>query len=455
MLRILQFQAFVAAYESLQRDGVSLSAFVEKYKGPLQLVASVADIKALIDRAGAWSSVHEVLSRVVSASLIGKRMFSFAMVHIIASEVSQTVDSDIAAFFKASDHTTASLVAGLKERLVKAVLAKVGIELLPVKRMVSVVYRTVTLKIPVDSVYDEVDKNIAAHLKTMVVAGELLDPLLCELSLVETHNEVVKIDREVLEPFALARAQANNLLGGVHWTSGEELVEKLTEKQQSLVQLDASFVIEIEFMKSLAGEEGTLMMQQLIMQCLPSATRTMTVTQSAEKLNDLAMSERANFCSSAGKGALNIVKEIVGHLQMKVPPPLTAARGNSFYEQVVSSLSYFVLLEADGADASNERALHGYAALAKQIADIEEVLKVEGAQVPLEQLSDLNIYSFLLTAEEKKKVVGWLKDSIKSMTLNPSVAIVAHEAEKGTAKSQNAKAAKKKSAYDAAKSFFE
>lgn len=96
---------------------------------------NAGDTKALTDMPGAWSSVQEVVSRVVSASQVGKRMFSFAMVHIIASEVSHAADWDIDGFFKAADHTAVSTVSALKERLVKALLDKVGVELLPLNRM--------------------------------------------------------------------------------------------------------------------------------------------------------------------------------------------------------------------------------------------------------------------------------------------------------------------------------
>lgn len=211
-------------------------------------------------------------------------------------------------------------------------------------------------------------------------------------------------------------------------------MEKLTQKQQALVQLDASFAIELELMNNMAGDEGTCMSQMLIMQCV-SSSRSLTVSQSADKLNDYAMSGRVKFSSLAARGALNIVNEIVGHLQMKVRPPLIAVEGNAFFEEVVSFLSYFVLMQVAAEDETESHTLHGHQALLKHIADVEEALEVDGFQFPLAQLSDLNIYS-LMGDDEQKKAAAWLKASINNMTLIPSVAVVAHTSEKGSAKSQ-------------------
>lgn len=171
-------KAFVAAFESLQRDGIELSTFAERYKGPLRLVANVEDIQSMLNRHGPWSSVHDVLNRVVASSAIGKRMFSFAMVHIIAHDVSQTIADGVSAYFKQVPKPTATSIAELKRRLVETVNNKTGIDVLPARRAVLMSYRSVEIKVAVDSVYDEVDKKVAAMLKSCGVSSGALQPLL-------------------------------------------------------------------------------------------------------------------------------------------------------------------------------------------------------------------------------------------------------------------------------------
>lgn len=275
-----------------------------------------------------------------------------------------------------------------------------------------------------------------------------------EFAAPESHT----IDQELMESFQLARSQANTLLGSYAWTCGEELVEKLVEKQQLLVQLDATFMLEIEFMRSMAGETGDKELQGRILECLPSQNCMFDVAASSAKLGALQSSERFRYSSSAGKGSFNIVREIVGHIKCKLPPPMTAAQGNEFYQKVKSALGFFVVYDSKG-DSGATTKHYGKEALSKQIMDIAGALEIkkEGGEevLQLESMSNFSIFNFFLNEDEKLLVAGWLKTAVSSLNIAPVVPTMPAEKSKSAQKAESAKRAKKKTAADAAMSFFE
>lgn len=215
-------KAFVAAFGSMHRDGMDIQAFIELHSASLPLALCLSDVMLLLNRKGPWSGVRDALGRVVGASLIGKRMFSFAMVHIIAFEVSEVIEKQVAEAL--GQKCTAESIKLVKQKTVAFVNGMIGIELLPDKRLVSMSYRGVIVKATVDSIYDEVDKRLAAGLKELALGAGKLAPLLCEADLVslEATEWAGGVAGDLLGDFRLARSQANNLLGSVSWSCGEE-----------------------------------------------------------------------------------------------------------------------------------------------------------------------------------------------------------------------------------------
>jgi hypothetical protein len=148
-------KALVAAFESLHRDGVSIKNLLDMHMDIMLLVCSVDDFACLVDRARPWASVREPLTRVVSCSEIGKRMFSFAMAHIIALEVSNFTDKEILGLMDGD--LLPKVVVAFKQKTVVATLAMPGFDVLPQRRLVQVRIRGALVKVGVESVYDEVD----------------------------------------------------------------------------------------------------------------------------------------------------------------------------------------------------------------------------------------------------------------------------------------------------------
>lgn len=150
-------KAFVAAFEPMHRDGMDSRNFVELHLVALQLALCLGDVMLLLNRKGPWPGVRDVLGRVVSSSSIGRRMFSFAMVHIIAFEVSEAIEAQVTNAL--NQKCTAETINHVKQEAVSQMNSMVGIDLLLEKRFVHMNYIGVAVKVTVDSVYVEVDKR--------------------------------------------------------------------------------------------------------------------------------------------------------------------------------------------------------------------------------------------------------------------------------------------------------
>ena len=448
-------RALVACFEAMHRDGIELASFVKLYSKTLPLVANLSDVECLLDRKGPWSGVREALARVVAASLIGKRMFSFAMVHIIAFEVSEAIDAGVQRAFSGSSPCTVQRIGSLKQGLLAKVQKKVGIDLLPQRRLVTVTYRGVAFKVHVDSVYDELDKKIAAEIKSAAVNRGDLAPLLCEAALVplDAAKASQSVDDELLTTYRLVRQQAFNLLDGQPWTSGEDLVELMVDKQLLFVQMDPSFGVDLEFFRAMSGEVGTLVLQERILQCLPSdGKQDLTLGACAEMLRNLMSSDVYRFCNASAKGSLAMVKDIIGALQMKVAPPLSLAKGNEFYEKVVASLAFFISHSPPGAQAASDVTYGKPAVDAKFQRLLDMDAKKEA--VKLEDLAEFNMYSFLLAKNQQEKVEHWTKAIVNTMCLAKKPLAIEPEAASSSS-SKKAKKAIAVSATDAAMDFVE
>ena len=173
--------------------------------------------------------------------------------------------------------------------------------------------------------------KVAAKLKDIAMQKQALEPVLCENDLLPDIDMLFEndLDEALLSNYKLARAQANTLLGSQPWSCGEELVERLDEKRQLLCQLDAAFSLDIEMFRALVGDVGKDILAAMILQSMPAAYKQKYINEVAVTLQELEAQGVYRFCNASAKGCLKMAKDIVGSLQMKMPPPCRAKRATA------------------------------------------------------------------------------------------------------------------------------
>ena len=145
------------------------------------------------------------------------------------------------------------------------------------------------------------------------------------------------------------------------------------------------------FWASLSGEQAKVRVQGLILNCLPHATRSRTLAQSAAALKDLVGSKVVSF---AGASWQRIVKTILGYVQSleQGAKPDFKVQTDPFLVNVKNSLNYFCVSPggAGGPAATG-------AAAAKALFDALEIAAGAG---PVTHAAITNVSRF-----------GWLLDT--------------------------------------------
>eukprot|EP00972_Heterocapsa_arctica_P092638 13660284-Heterocapsa_arctica.AAC.1 len=130
-----------------------------------------------------WDSVETELNNVIMTSGLGKRLFSFAIQHMLSQLVTKRMNIAVSELWKESEITLANIRAS-KKKILQSLQEGATMELLPSKRDLQVVYRGVPVDLKVCSMAEHFDLLIAAKAKGEAVACGTLQPLFCENDLV-------------------------------------------------------------------------------------------------------------------------------------------------------------------------------------------------------------------------------------------------------------------------------
>ena len=173
-----------------------------------------------------WESVEHDLNRVISSSMLGKRLFSFAIKQMLSQIVSKSMAAAVGEMWKAPEIILA-FIRELKRKTLEAVQEIDNIELLPGKRELQVGYRGAPVELKVNSMAEQFDMLVAALAKGEATQCGMLPGLFCEEDLVDKSSmqgaKASHIHMEVLQEAKEARTLANGLLHGDSCRNGETI----------------------------------------------------------------------------------------------------------------------------------------------------------------------------------------------------------------------------------------
>ena len=191
------------------------------------LVVPEDSVKAVMDEVMHWENVEKDLNRVIASSMLGKRLFNFAIKQMLSQLVSKKIATDVAKLWGLSEVTLAC-IREQKRNTCEALQEMDNIELLPAKRDLLLVYRGVPVEVKVHSLAEEFDMHVACLAKGEAVQCGTLPSLFCEDDLVVKdmimHKaETNHIHSEVLQEAREARTMANGLLKGDSCKNGDTI----------------------------------------------------------------------------------------------------------------------------------------------------------------------------------------------------------------------------------------
>jgi hypothetical protein len=211
-----------------------------------------------------WESVESDLNRVISSSMLGKRLFSFAIKQMLSQIVSKTIEAAVAEMWKKPEITLA-VIRDAKRKTLEALQEMDNIELLPPRRELLLEYRGAPVTVKVNSLAEQFDMLVAALVKGEAAQCGTLPGLFCEEDLV-VKNALPKaknshINEEVLQEAKEARALANGLLHGDSCKDGDTIcVTSLAACKLPALALPCCFAFFVALV--LAGAQHS-------MQCMP------------------------------------------------------------------------------------------------------------------------------------------------------------------------------------------
>jgi hypothetical protein len=404
---------FSQVFVNMKKERLSTRTFWDLYRESARLVLPVADVEVLLNAKGEWSDVSEHLDRVVAASPLGRKLFGFAYDSILAEKVAKVIQGHLAALDR---HKVDGPAVEASTVAIKTGIAAIhNVSMLPERRVISLGYRGVQLKVEVSTVHDEVKYRLMAYLKGRAVQGDQLVPLFCENVLVGTVvANPHEFDKLLVKEAEVARKVANDMVQGDVQSCGNFLREMLLQKQVLLMSMDPTFNIEIAFFIAMSGTGGEQRLEQEVLLCLPSLANPFTVTTSVQKLTSLADGQLYRFTSRSAQGAFGVVRELMAAMEAGRSPNVGACQGTPFLRQVAQLLPYFCKETVAAGSADAAKVLWGADAISHKFTVVSALVAGDG-KYDFDTLAPFHIFSWLMTSGQLEKVNVWTSSLLNSL----------------------------------------
>jgi hypothetical protein len=223
---VVLYLLFPQAHIKAKSNAVKPTNFLSIHGDIWPIIMPEDSVTKVMAEAQSWESVEVDLNRVISSSLLGKRLFSFAIKQMLSQIVSKKMGFAVEQLWEKPEITLAC-IRDAKRQALDALQGMDNIELLPGRRELLLTYRGVPVEVKVNSMAEEFDMLVAAKAKGEAVSCGSLPGLFCEEDLVvkggmkdakESH-----IHPEVLQEAKEARCLANGLLQGDSCKNGDTI----------------------------------------------------------------------------------------------------------------------------------------------------------------------------------------------------------------------------------------
>lgn len=215
----------IQAHIKAKSNAVKPTVFLEIHKDIWPIVLPLDSVSKVMAETHLWEKVEADLQRVINSSSLGKRLFSFAVQHMLSQIVSKKMSQAVDEVWKLPEVTLAS-IREQKRDILEALEMEDNIDLMPARRELQMMYRGVPVQVKVSSMAEQFDLLVAARAKGEACALGTLVGLFCESDLVAKTKPSASrnhINPEVLQEAAEARAVANGLLHGDSCKDGDSI----------------------------------------------------------------------------------------------------------------------------------------------------------------------------------------------------------------------------------------
>lgn len=300
--------ALTQVFINMKREKLATRTFWDLYRVLARLALVTSDVEQVLAATGEWADVGEQLDRVVAGSSLGKTMFGFAIVSLLAETVGKIATKQLALIER--QKLTVKTFADAKSSI-KAEAGKLyNADLLNGKRVIRVSYRGLEVPVEATTMHGEITLRCAAYMKSTAITSKVLEPLFCEDLLMaidsEQNGPPVEVDAALVKESAVARKVANELFQNESWNSGDYVRELLVQKAALLISMDPTFGIEISFFSAMSGPDGERHMESQILKCLPTRASPFHPRRGGREVEGPRREHTEPVCDEAGPRKLGV-----------------------------------------------------------------------------------------------------------------------------------------------------
>ena len=159
--------------------------------------------------------------------------------------------------------------------------------------------------------------------------------------------EDCKVPGAVIAQMKAARTCAEEILNDASMVGTFSDIQALMKSNSTLlIALDRSFLLELKWPEQHGDEAFVEAVHRKIMECFPTTSASLTLNQSALKLDDLMGSEMVKFSSARCQNEIKTIKRLVATTMQGVSPKESFAAGGGIFKQVLDALPNFLRVPA-------------------------------------------------------------------------------------------------------------
>jgi hypothetical protein len=245
----------------------------------------------------------------------------------------------------------------------------------------------------------------ACQLHALGVELGLLPEIACESQLVSDSRErpKIKLEPALVSSNKRARETAIDLLGGLAEQSGVGVLAVFRKKYSIMYGLDKKWCIEFALVESHVGEKGEQRLRSKILESLPTALSPRTAEESCELFEAMSRSALLAFCGAGMGHVFENIFEWVRSIRAGRRPQFQG-ESSDFISNAKARLANFLVTQPSTGDS---KPLLGRDAVSQIFSEVKALVDASSVQMCMAKLSPLQVFGWLLTADEAKLVSQW------------------------------------------------
>ena len=224
--------ALVVQLAAFRRSAIEIKAFWGTHRDICALVVDAPRFDKILEKDEAQlDEVAADVAAVTQTSQLGQKMFGWAAPYVVSSRMVKHLVGEL-------ERLQPPILKDKIEKITTASLKELdllkGEEILATRRKVVLVYRKIPVEITVVSWAQEMQRRMAAALKTYAVDNGKLDEMSFEAGMFGAVDAApVEVDKELLVQYAAVRKTVEEMVGASRLTGGV-ITDLLSQRAQAL-----------------------------------------------------------------------------------------------------------------------------------------------------------------------------------------------------------------------------